>query len=68
MLCVAEESVNNVVTVKANIIQDFDIRLRGFGKAPVEEGCFKIFWFHVGIGEGFPAVISVMELLSSREF
>ena len=68
MLCVSEKSVDDVVAIKANIIQDFDIRPHGVGKASMEEGSFKIFWFHVGIREGSLAVIAVMVVLRSRKF
>ena len=67
MKCVEKESVDDVVAVKANIIQDFDIRPHSVGKAAMEERGLEMFGFHVGVGKGFPAVIAVMEFLSSRK-
>tara|TARA_E500000331_G_scaffold246758_1_gene237194 strand:- start:1317 stop:1523 length:207 start_codon:yes stop_codon:yes gene_type:complete len=68
VLGVTEEAVDDVVAIKTNIIQGFDIRPHGVRKACMEEGSFKIFWFHVGIREGSLAVIAVMVVLRSRKF
>ena len=68
MKCVEKESVDDVVAIKANIIQDFDIRLHGIGKTAMEKGGLEMFGFHVGIGKGISALVAVMEVHCSRKF
>ena len=68
MIDVDEESTDDVVAVKASIVDEFDVGFHVFGEATIEEGGLEVFGFQGVVGQGLLAVVAVVKRHCSRKF